>query len=83
VSETEEQWEGFFIEISNHQGLLRKVDRAGARAGACAGEFCLGWAVLGQIQPRTVAPFYFSFSSKLREILENYRKMLKIPDKFC
>jgi hypothetical protein len=79
VSETEKQWEGFFIEILNCQGSLRKTDRAGARAG----EFCLCLAVTSWNEPNPVAYFPFSFSSGLREFLENYRKMLKIPDQFC
>jgi hypothetical protein len=45
VSETEEQWEGLFIEISNRQGSLCKMDSAGAhgRAFACV------WGGSGQI----------------------------------
>jgi hypothetical protein len=43
--------------------------------------FAIIWADSGQIRPRTIAPF--SFSSGLKEFLENYRKMLKTPDQFC
>jgi hypothetical protein len=50
----------------------------GQRGRAFASE----WADLVQIQPNPVAFFPFSYSSGLREFLENYRKMLKIPDQF-
>jgi hypothetical protein len=70
---------GLFIGISNRQGPLRKIDTA-TRAGARSPRF---WADLDQVQPSTVHSFSFSFSSELREFLENYRKMLKIPDQFC
>jgi hypothetical protein len=78
-SETEEQWGGLFIGISNLQGPLGKMDTA-TRAGARSPHF---WADLDQIQPSTIHIFSFSFSSRLREFLENYRKLLKIPDQFC
>jgi hypothetical protein len=45
--------------------------------------FASEWANSGQIQPNPIASFTFSFSSGLRGFLENYRKMLKIPDQFC
>jgi hypothetical protein len=70
---------GLFIGISNRQGPLRKMDTA-TRAGA---RYPLFWADLDQIQPSTIHSFSFSFSSGLREFLENYRKMLKIPNQFC
>jgi hypothetical protein len=40
------------------------------------------WADSGQFKPNPVASFPFSFSSRLREFLENYRKMLKILAQF-
>jgi hypothetical protein len=43
VSETDEQWEGLFIEISNRQGSLRKVDIA-ARARATLSGHGPEWA---------------------------------------
>jgi hypothetical protein len=68
---------GLFIGISSRQGPLRKMDTA-TRAGARSPRF---WADLDQIQPSIVHSF--SFFSGLREFLENYRKMLKIPNQFC
>jgi hypothetical protein len=43
VSETEKQWRGFLMGISNDKGPLWKMDTAGARAGA----FRLSWAGSG------------------------------------
>jgi hypothetical protein len=51
-----------------------------ARARGCV---CLSWAGSGQIWPITIDSFSFSFSTRVREFLENYRKMLKIQDQFC
>jgi hypothetical protein len=51
------------------------------RVGARAGAFCLYWAGSGLIQPNTFDSF--SFSSRIREFIENCRKMLKISDQFC
>jgi hypothetical protein len=65
--------------ISNHQGSLRKTDSV----GMCGRVFASVWAGSGQIQPNTVESFLFFFSARAREILENYRKMLKIQDQFC
>jgi hypothetical protein len=33
--------------------------------------------------PALFLPFSFSFSIRAKEILENYRKMLKISNQFC
>jgi hypothetical protein len=38
------------------------------------------WANSG---PALFLSFSFSFSARAKEILENYRKMLKIQDQFC
>jgi hypothetical protein len=55
-----------------------KTGSAGARAGA----FLLWWAGLGRFGSNTVHTFSFSFSARAKEILENCRKMIKIPDQF-
>jgi hypothetical protein len=60
---------GFFTGYSNSPGPLRKITSTGARA------FRL---VVGWFQPITVYHFPFSFSSRLREFIENSRKMIKI-----
>jgi hypothetical protein len=54
-----------------------------AQNGQRGRAFASEWADSGQIQPNHVASFPFSFSSGFREFLENYTKMLKIPDQFC
>jgi hypothetical protein len=71
VSETEEQWEGLFIGISKCQGPLRKMDSVG---------FARLWADSGRFQPSTVESFFFSFSARTKEFLENYTKMIKMQD---
>jgi hypothetical protein len=65
--------------------LVRNFKPSGfpAQNGQRGRAFANEWADSGQIQPNPVASFLFSFSSRLREFLENYRKMLKIPDQFC
>jgi hypothetical protein len=63
----------------NRQGVRCKVNTAGARAGA----FAYSRADLGQFQPNTIHAFSFSFSTRIRKFLENFRKMLKIEDQFC
>jgi hypothetical protein len=73
------EWGGLFIGTSNRQGPLRKMDTA-TRASARSPSF---WADLDQIQHNTIHSFSFSFSSGLREFLENYKKMLKISNQFC
>jgi hypothetical protein len=50
---------------------------------ARAGAFCLGWAGSGQIQPNPIYVFLFSFSARVREFIENGRKIPKIQDQFC
>ena len=57
------------------QGPLRKLDVAGASARVVRPSAGLIWA---SFQPNTVHYFRFSFSAKLREFIENSRKMLKI-----
>jgi hypothetical protein len=39
--------------------------------------FAWTWAGLGWFQPITVPPFSFSFSTRFREFIGNYRKMIK------
>jgi hypothetical protein len=84
--------EGFSVNVSDRSnnvvdsfGLFKKPGSSvqNSRAGARAGTFCLDWAGSGQIQPITVSSFSFSFSARIREFLENCRKMLKIQDQFC
>jgi hypothetical protein len=41
---------------------------------ACAGVFSRSWADLGWFEPVTIHSFSLSFSTRLREIIENYRK---------
>jgi hypothetical protein len=53
--------------------------RARARAGALLSCSGLTWAGFG---PILFMPFLFSFSTRAKEILENCRKILKIPNQF-
>jgi hypothetical protein len=39
--------------------------------------FAWTWAGSGWFQPITVPPFSFPFSTRLREFIGNYRKMIK------
>jgi hypothetical protein len=61
------------------QGPFHKTGSAGAGAR----DFAWAWARVSRFQPNTVEYFSFSFSTIVRELLENYIKMLKIPDQFC
>jgi hypothetical protein len=45
---------------------------------ARAARFAWAWAVLGWFQPITIHSFSFSFSARLREIVDNSRKTIKI-----
>jgi hypothetical protein len=65
---------GSLLDFQTVEGFGAKPSRGRAHAGM----FRLGWAVLGQFQPRTVHSFLFFFSTKLRKSIENSRKMLKI-----
>jgi hypothetical protein len=65
--------------IQTPEGFGAKQSRGRAHAGAFA---CLR-AGLGQFRPSTIHVFPFSFSSRVREFLENCSKMLKIEDQFC
>jgi hypothetical protein len=65
------------FELFKRSGSSLQIHHAGARA------FCLGRAGLGQFRSRIVGSFLFSFSARIREFLENYRKMLKMQDQFC
>jgi hypothetical protein len=56
--------------FSNTQGSLCKLSTADA--------FAYSRANLGQFQPVTIHCFSFSFSTRIREFIENCRKMLKI-----
>jgi hypothetical protein len=65
--------------IQNVGGLFAKsIPRA--RARALPPEDGPTWASSG---PEQFMPFSFSFSARVKEFLENCRKMLKIPDQFC
>jgi hypothetical protein len=86
----ETELEGGFCKVSATQGIARwtpfklfKTTRTFSQDRQRGRAFASEWADSGQIQPNPVASFPFSFSSRLREFLENYRKMLKIPDQFC
>jgi hypothetical protein len=68
---------GCFSSYLKHQGTFRKTGSAGARV------FAWTWVVLGQFRPSTIHVFPFSFSARIREFLENCRKMLKMQDQFC
>jgi hypothetical protein len=52
---------------------VQKRHRRRARA-----RFARQWAGSGWFQPTTVHHFSFSFSARLREFVENSRKMIKI-----
>jgi hypothetical protein len=65
---------GSLVDFQTVEGFSAKPPREHTRAGV----FRLGWAVLGQFQPRTVQSFLFFFSAKLRKSIENSKKMLKI-----
>jgi hypothetical protein len=73
VSETGNSSRGFFTDYLDDQGPQHKVDIAGARGGA----FPYSWAGSGWFQPITIHHFLFSFSTRIREFIGNYRKMIK------
>jgi hypothetical protein len=65
--------------IQNVGGLFAKsIPRAQERA--LPPEDAPTWASSG---PELFMPFSFSFSTRVKEFLENCRKMLKIPYQFC
>jgi hypothetical protein len=64
--------------IQTPEGLSAKLTRGRAHAGA----FAYSRADLGQFRPSTIHVFLFSFSSRVREFIENCRKMVKIQDQF-
>jgi hypothetical protein len=66
--------QGFLISFSNSQCPLCKADIAGARAGA----FHLDVGRIGLDRARYYSFFSFSFSTRLREFIENSRKTIKI-----
>jgi hypothetical protein len=66
--------QGFLISYSKGRDPLCKLSITGARAGA----FSRSWADSDCFQPITVHYFPFSFSTRLREFVENFRKMIKI-----
>jgi hypothetical protein len=85
----ETELEGGFCKVSVTQGIARwtlfklfKMIRTFSQEQQHGRAFASVWADSGQFQPNPVAYFPLSFSSGLREFLENYRKMLKIPDQF-
>jgi hypothetical protein len=65
--------QGSLLVIQTAEGLSAKPLRERMHAGA----FCLCWAGSGHIQPNTVHSFSFSFSARIKEFIENSRKMLK------
>jgi hypothetical protein len=64
------------IQKSNGPGA-KSTPRAWARARADSPLLQTGWA---EFSPTIFIFFPFSFSTKIREFLENYRKMLKMQD---
>jgi hypothetical protein len=68
---------GRFSSYLKHQGPFNKTGSAGARV------FAWAWVVLGQFRLSIIHVFPFSFSARVREFIENCRKMLKMQDKFC
>jgi hypothetical protein len=56
--------------FSNNQGPLCKMDTAGVHADA----FRWSWADLDRIESVTIHPFSFSFSVRIRELIESSRK---------
>jgi hypothetical protein len=46
--------------------------------GADADAFPCSWAGSGWFEPVTIHSFSFSFSARLKEIVDNSRKMIKI-----
>jgi hypothetical protein len=64
--------------IQNPKGLsVKPPARARTRA-----HFCAGLGHLGQNRPSTIEVFPFSFSIQLYKYVENYRKMVKMPNQF-
>jgi hypothetical protein len=84
--------EGGFCKVSVTQGIVHwtlfklfKTSRAFSqdrqrRRGRA--RLCLGMGQIGPVSAQHCRIF-FSFSTRVRESLENYRKMLKIRDQFC
>jgi hypothetical protein len=70
---------GRFSSYLKHQGPFRKTGSAGVGERV----FAWAWVVLGEFRPSTIHVFPFPFSPRVREFIENHRKMLKIQDKFC
>jgi hypothetical protein len=73
VSETKQYCCGLFKGCSKHQGSLCKDASADADTRVSPGHG-MYWA---GFSPILFMLFPFSFSSRIREIIENYRKMLK------
>jgi hypothetical protein len=65
--------------IQTPEGLSAKPSRGRVHAGA----FAYSRADLGQFWPNTIHTFPFSFSARIKELLENCRKILKMQDQFC
>jgi hypothetical protein len=61
---------GYLLLIQKNEGFCVKPPT----------RFAWVWAVLGWFLPGTVHSFSFSFSTRLRKSIENYRKMIKIWD---
>jgi hypothetical protein len=57
---------------------IPRVLRVNLTSRARGHAFTRVWADSGQFYPTTVHHFSFSFSARIREIIENSRKMLKI-----
>jgi hypothetical protein len=69
--------------VNSAQGSLLLVQKAEVLCvktptRARAARFAWAWAVSGWFQPVTIHPFSFSFSVRLREIVDNSRKLIKI-----
>jgi hypothetical protein len=65
--------------IQTPEGLGAKSSQGRAHSGAFA---CLR-ADLGQFRPTTIHVFPFSFSTRVREFIENRRKMLNCKTNFA
>jgi hypothetical protein len=68
-----------FLVIQTVEGISAKPATQ-ARADALPSVDGPTWASSG---PELFMLFPFSFSVRIKEFLENYRKMIKIPDQFC
>jgi hypothetical protein len=59
-----------------------QIDRDRCAKPPARARFPRSWAGSGWFEPVTIHSFPFSFSTRLRKFIENYRKMLKSWDQF-